>query len=241
MQYAFVLTSCGRFDLLDATLASFVAHAEIPPTQVIISEDSGDADVRDVVTRHFPQAEIFVNQPRLGQIRSIDQAYASVATEWVFHCEDDWEFYRPGFIGESMKLLQSFSDVSMVGLRPRSEHNPRMREMPVTVHEGVRFHHFDPTRHPEYFSYSFNPGLRRLSDYRAIGPFADIGPEEHVSYAFKKAGFHIANLEEPAVRHIGDGRHVDSPGSRRPTTTLGRWQRSLEKRILRFNRWRAGQ
>ena len=32
------------------------------------------------------------------QVPAIDQAYSLVETEWVFHCEDDWEFTKPGFI-----------------------------------------------------------------------------------------------------------------------------------------------
>jgi hypothetical protein len=95
----------------------------------------------------------------------------------------------------------------------------------------------DPSLHPEYFSYAFNPGLRRMKDYHAIGPFAPLGHEEDVSYHFKRAGFRLANLEDPAVKHIGDDRHVRDPTQRpRAKTVWSRLKRSVNKRIKRWRR-----
>ena len=34
--------------------------------------------------------EVLVNKKRMGQLFSIDKAYSIVATEYIFHCEDDW-------------------------------------------------------------------------------------------------------------------------------------------------------
>jgi len=39
---SFVLTSCGRFDLLKPTLESFKKHNDYPLHQMIIIEDFGD-------------------------------------------------------------------------------------------------------------------------------------------------------------------------------------------------------
>ena len=96
---------------------------------------------------------------------------------------------------------------------------------------------FDPGLHPEYFSYSFNPGLRRTADARRFMPFQPRGAEEDMSYAFKQAGFRMATLAEPAVRHIGDDRHVDDPTQRQKANTLGqRLARSVRKRVKRLRR-----
>lgn len=32
----------------------------------------------------------------LRQIKNIDRLYSRVKTEWVSHCEDDWEFFGEG-------------------------------------------------------------------------------------------------------------------------------------------------
>lgn len=237
--FTIVITSCGRFDLLRTTLDSLLAHIDGPLERVLVMEDSGDEGVRAAVAGLARPVDVIVNDPKLGQIRSIDAGYATVTTPYAFHCEDDWEFFRSGFIAESFAILNAHRDVSMVGLRPRAELNPLVRELPKEALDGVEHFHLDPGLHPEYFSYSFNPGLRRMADYHQVGPFEPIGHEADVSYAFKKAGFHIANLEHPAVRHIGDGRHVPDPhGPKRPTNAWERLQRSIEKRVKRIKRKR---
>ena len=47
--YAVVLTSCGRFDLLRQTCLSFARYADILPRQFIVVEDSGCEEVREVL------------------------------------------------------------------------------------------------------------------------------------------------------------------------------------------------
>ena len=117
--YTLVVTSCCRFDLLEKTLRSFYAHADVAPQELIVVEDSAEEQVRNVV-----------------------DALAVPA-----------------------KTLD-------------------------------------------------------------------------VSYTFKKAGYHIANLAVPAVRHIGDGRHVDDPNfAPRQRNLIGRLARSAHKRLKRLRRY----
>ncbi|MEO1292601.1 MAG: glycosyltransferase [Pseudomonadota bacterium] len=237
--YTVVLTSCGRFDLLRPTVESFLAHADVVPARFIVIEDSGDDTVRETL-QGLGDIEVLVNPVQLGQMASIDQAYAAVETPYVFHCEDDWTFFRGGFLAESIAILDARADVSMVGLRDRAEMNPLVRDLAVEQlpESAIRYVPFDPARHPEYFSYSFNPGLRRLSDARRFMPFAAIGGEEDISYAFKQAGFRMATLAEPAVRHAGWERHVHDPTRAPKAKTLPqRLARSTAKRWKRLRRW----
>lgn len=236
-RYSVVVTSCNRFDLLKATLSSLLSHLDGPVSQVIVIEDSGNRDIFDAVSEYGKDINIIFNERQLGQISSIDKAYSKIKDEYVFHCEDDWEFFRGGFISESFKILDHFPKVSMVGLRSRQELNPLVRATPPQKMGEVSFFLMNPQLHPEHFSYSFNPGLRRMADYRQLGPFLPIGQEDDISYAFKKAGFQIANLENPAVRHIGFGRHVDDPTQPlRARKFLGRMKRSAQKRWKRLKR-----
>jgi GT2 family glycosyltransferase len=131
--YTIVVTSCGRFDLLRETLASLFKHLERPARRVLVIEDSGDESVRAALADLWPPVEVIVNNPQLGQMKSLDKVYALVDTPYVFHCEDDWEFFRDGFLAESFALLKARPDVSMVALRPRSELNPLVRDMPVDI------------------------------------------------------------------------------------------------------------
>ena len=113
----FVLTSCGRFDLLAETMLTFLACNAAPIARYLIVEDSGDASVRDVLGGLDIAIEFLVNDPPRGQMASIDRAYAKVDTPYVFHCEDDWRFLRGGFIEESRVVLDARDDVAAVTCR----------------------------------------------------------------------------------------------------------------------------
>lgn len=235
--YSVVLTSCKRFDLLEKTLYSLLPKLDGPLDKIVVIEDSAMPGIREVLDGISKDIRLIQNEPQLGQMRSLDKVYATIKSSHVFHCEDDWEFLRSGFIAESIAILDEFENVSMVGLRPRHELNPRVRDSPKSQLGDLEFFHLDPKAHPEYFSYSFNPGLRRMADLIPMLPMAETGCEHDISYQFKKRGFHIANLEHPAVRHIGDERHVPDPTTRpKPKTFSQRLRRSTQKRLKRVKR-----
>jgi len=186
--YSVVLTSCERFDLLEQTLQSLIPNLSGPLDEIVVIEDSPDRSVQDVLDAISKDIRLIQNNPQLGQMRSIDKIYETIKSSHAFHCEDDWEFTRGGFIEESITILDNFPKVSMVGLRPRHELNPRIRNAPQETLEEIEFFRLDPKAHPEYFSYSFNPGLRRMIDLKPFLPMAEKGGEHDISYAFKNKG-----------------------------------------------------
>ena len=237
--YTVTLTSCRRFDLLEATLRSLLPRLDGPLAEILIVEDSEDKGIFDVIDKVGGDGiSVIVNSPPLGQMKSIDLVYSKVRTDWIFHCEDDWEFFSNGFIEKSFSILKTFEHISMVSLRPRSELNPLIRNTPPLRLNGIQYFSAEPSLHPEYFGYSFNPGLRRLSDYRKVAPVADLpAGERDVSYCFKRLGYTMGYLEEPAVRHMGGGRHVHDPAlPRRPTGFPERLLASMQKRWRRLHR-----
>jgi hypothetical protein len=211
---SFVLTSCGRFDLLERTIGSFLRYNTYPIGQFVLVEDSGQAAVLDVL-RKFPAAfEVIVNERPRGQVASIDLAYERVTRPWIFHCEDDWEFLRPGLLDDSRRILEAHPNVSVVNATERgilSELDEVTDRCSVTEHGGVRFRRIPEDAHPLWFGYSFNPGLRRLVDWQRVGPFAAIGHEPELSLHFRRLGMSMAVLEERACTHIGGTRHVADP------------------------------
>ena len=118
-----VITSCGRFDLLKRTLDSFFEKNTYPIKKIIITEDSTEGKkLEKLVSKYKNQNfKLIVNETRIGQIKSIDKAYKEVDTEYVFHCEDDWEFLREGFIEKSMDMLIENPKIAVVGLRSRED------------------------------------------------------------------------------------------------------------------------
>src|SRR5256885_17182996 len=87
--YTLVVTSCGRFDLLEATLRSFYKHIDVAPQELIVVEDSADEQVRDVVDSFGVPARTLVNGDRLGQMRAIDPAAGQVGPPPIVHCQVD--------------------------------------------------------------------------------------------------------------------------------------------------------
>ncbi len=207
-EITFVLTSCGRFDLLRRTLASFLEQNDTKIAKYIIVEDSGDESVRDVLAE-FPDIdfELIVNQIKRGQLWSIDLAYERVQTPYIFHCEDDWLFTRPGFMEPSLTLLEDFPDVVQVLIRDLEDEKHPVK-VPLQTHKGISFYAPMPTDHPNSYCYSFNPGLRRLADYKKIGPFRLILEEKNISDLARRMGYRQVRLENGGVQHIGRHRHM---------------------------------
>ncbi|NQZ59573.1 MAG: glycosyltransferase family 2 protein [Lentisphaeraceae bacterium] len=207
-----VLTSCGRFDLLALTLESFFKFNTYPIKKFIITEDSGRAEVCDAIPVEYrDDVEVIVNKPALGQIKSIDLAYSQLDTKYIFHCEDDWEFYRPGFIEESKRVLEVRPDILQVWLRDYYHdikiHSPYHYLGPRENILDINFYRVESEK-KDWQGFSFNPGLRRLKDYREIGSYGSFESEKALSKHYAAAGLFAAILENSAVAHTGFEDHV---------------------------------
>jgi hypothetical protein len=208
-----VLTSCGRFDLLTKTIDSFLQQNSYPIKGFIITEDSGDEAVRECAPEALRDKFTFiVNNPKLGQVKSIDKAYGLVETPYIFHCEDDWEFYRSGFVEDSKALLEVDSNILQVWLRS-FYHDIRIHSGyhywgDRAEHDGIGYYRV-MSRKPDWAGFSFNPGLRRLSDYQMIGKYDDYDHEKSLSVLYRDKGMWAAALESDAVAHLGFGEHVE--------------------------------
>ncbi|MCI8209327.1 hypothetical protein AUC61_07240 [Pseudomonas sp. S25] len=213
-----VVTSCGRFDLLKRTLETFDRFNTAPIRSVLITEDSGDAQVEACIPEHWrPFTRFIINNPKLGQMRSVDAAYELIETSWVFHCEDDWDFYRPGFIEESMTLLENDPQALQVWLRSFNHdlqiHSPYIYLNEREVFQSIPFYKLGSHK-PEWQGFSFNPGLRRLVDYKQHAPYASHGGEKKLSGLYAAENRYALILENDAVLHTGFGDHLELPQER---------------------------
>ena len=87
-----VITSCNRLDLLHRTLRTMRPWIEEIPHRIIVEDSDADPGLFDPFRDQGFQ--VLVNGRNLGQLPSIDLAYAECRTEFILHCEDDWEFTR---------------------------------------------------------------------------------------------------------------------------------------------------
>ena len=216
-----VVTSCDRHDLLSRTIRSFFAANTWPVERMIVVED-GAADAPAEVREPLADLPItWINTgARVGQVRAIDAAYALVGTPYIFHLEDDWQFARPGFIERSMTILEAEPLCLQVALR--GDPGPEAADMLGALHASGDTPWRRVARHRTVWNgFTFNPGLKRLRDYRLLGSYADhveasLGhggmAEAQLSELYGSIGFFAASLwtngGEQYIRHMGRGRHV---------------------------------
>jgi len=229
-----VLTSCGRFDLLGETVASFLDFFDA--TRIIVAEDSDKRIEAATFAKKFPSVDMRINTPRLGQMGSIDRLYATLTTPWVLHLEDDWRFSRSLDLDRVIDFLTVRTDVSVVCIA-HGVYNPKYSSKSgKTLHGGIDYRVWDLDAHPKWFSYSFNPTVARLDFWRHHGPFQRFGVEQDVSQFCKERGMRIAHVDPGIADHIGDKRHVADPFQpARAKTPLARLKRSIAKRLARLS------
>jgi len=108
-EVTFTLTACGRPDLLERTMDSFFKFNTYPIKRYKIIDDSADLEVNNALIEKYKEHNIewIHNTERRGQTASIDTMYNDIDTEYIFHCEDDWQFTKESFILylKSMRIL----------------------------------------------------------------------------------------------------------------------------------------
>jgi hypothetical protein len=215
-----VLTSCGRLDLLARTIQSFMQFNTYPISEYMIVEDSGDPIIATKIIDTFPDWDLIFNHKKRGVIHCIDDAYSHVKTPYIFHLEDDWEFTKGGFIEDSLKILESNPNILQVWLRGENDPNGHPIEPEVKEVQGVKFRMVSTHQWGVWHGFSFNPGLRRLSDYNLIAPYSSVYidqysmlnqgvQENHIGRVyFEQYSFRVATLLSEYCIHIGQGRRV---------------------------------
>jgi Galactosyltransferase len=198
--------------LLKVTLESYFARCDQPPREVIVIEDSSKDKpefLEDFIWRQRSLRWVS-NGERRGQIFSIDRAYREVQTEFIMHCEDDWLFERGAgpFVAESKAILAGHEEIIQVSLRGDTGWHPLVKapEYPFLI--------ATPYWRGVWGGIAFNPGLRRVSDYKAIGTYGSrvsfgqtgLQHEEALSKWYLDQGFRMADLGRAICVHIGGGR-----------------------------------
>ncbi|MBX3438090.1 MAG: glycosyltransferase [Planctomycetaceae bacterium] len=222
-----VLTSCGRHDLLVDTLQSFFATNAAPIDRMIVVEDGPEVPQSVRSKLEGQPIEWISTGVRVGQIAAIDYAYSRVATPYVFHLEDDWNFYRSGYIEKSLDILQENPKCIQVQIRALSDLMGHPLEPHIYRSGQAEWRRLAPDYFGEegdWHGFCFNPGLRRLSDYISVGGYGvhtkfDMKipwlSESALSKLYRLRDFYAAVLSDDNgsgyVRHTGDDRHVEAP------------------------------
>ena len=237
-----VITSCGRFDLLEETLDSFFEYNTYPIKKIIITEDSTEGKkLKKLISKYDNRNQNFrliVNETRLGQLKSIDKAYREIDTEYIFHCEDDWKFLKRGFIEKSMEVMEEDEKILVVGLR--SKDNFKEDFFYDEDYVSKKGEHYYSVK-GEIFTY--NPALRRKKDMDLFGSHEKLENqryEEVLSDFYKEHGFKAIFFKEPYVTHIGNKRHVHFSNRRKNTVLNFKIDRLIKKIRAKILKLREG-
>jgi hypothetical protein len=220
-----VITSCDRFELLKQTLISFFKFNTYPIYECIIIDDSGNVTDLDFLKEYIPvPTKFIINDKNIGQIQSIDKAYAEVTTPYIFHCEDDWEFFKSGFIEESFNILNADPSVVTVWLRSHQDTMGHPIESEIIKTPTVEYYYLECNYKGKWHGFTLNPGLRRLSDCMQFHPYNSLDVkiakkkkwilgEVDLSIYYYDAGCRGAITKDidGYVRHIGWKQHIPLP------------------------------
>lgn len=180
------ITSFNRFDFLKQTIDSFMALNTYPIERFIVIEDSTEIEIQQkLISEYGNKIDFIFNETNLGQALSIDKAYKTITSEYIFHSEDDYLYVgNPHFIADSISILEERKDVHQVWLRHIENYLVSHGEEALNGEEDVRFFEdevlytsanvpYRMLRVPHWGSwcgFSWNPGLRRTADYHQFFP-----------------------------------------------------------------------
>lgn len=224
-QITMIVTSCNRYELLEKTVESFFKYNTYPIHKIIIIDDSGKQGCIDDIINHIPKninCVVLYNNDNIGQIMSIDKVYELVDTPYVFHCEDDWEFYESGFIEHSLDILNIDQEILNVWLRGYDNYKIVDNGHPVLleIYEG-KWRRLEPKFLGKFMGFTFNPTVKRMIDYAKLAPYSKYikkddryggNVEIYLNELYEKLGYYsVVTLNEKGyVKHIG----FDNPTKR---------------------------
>jgi hypothetical protein len=209
IQYTALFTSCDRHDLLRETLTSFAATCDQNPVETIIVEDSALPEPEWLRSINGLGKVTWVsNGQRCGQLFSCDRLWKFCKTEWAVWCEDDWLFTEHRWLERSYEIMRDNPDIFTVSIRS-DWHHPLVADP-----KGRAFKIAEPGWCGGWGGFSFNPGLRRKSDYERIGTYGSHGSygahgfqnELAISQLYMALGYTVASLTGGNCHHIGGGR-----------------------------------
>jgi len=229
-----VITTCNRNDLLETTLRSFFKYNTYPIKKTVIIDDSGLGNTLDwelIKKCIIGPYKIIINEINIGQIASIDKAYAEVETDYIFHCEEDWKFICSGFIEKSFEILNDNDKIFTVWLRAHNDTKSHRieTEYKFNLPNDDYYYLMDQYHKKMWCGFTFNPGLRRTKDCMIFYPYNsleiqntkgkkgfNIMHESDLSIYYQNLGYRaaISSKKEGYVKHIGGKRHIPLPWQR---------------------------
>jgi hypothetical protein len=220
-----IFFSCRRLKLLYQSVKAFLESNTYPFVDFIIVNDSGDKGIHKEITEIYPGATFVFNKENVGLMQSIDNGYTHIKTDLFFHAEDDWCCNgKGGFIEQAIKIMNFDPLIEEVWFADYNQH-PLNSE----IYNIVGVNKYDSINYKlasENYQKGLNEindfawhgfttacALKRLSDYKKVGPYADIPwegtiwhREQAIGERYHALGYRTAVLMDEYVTNIGYGQ-----------------------------------
>jgi hypothetical protein len=214
---SFTITSCNRLYLLEKTINSFFNVNEYFLDEFILSDDSGDLEINEKLKNLYGEKfKIVKNKTQIGLSKSLDNLFTNCKNEYIFHCEDDWFFEsNPNMILESLEILEENRNIHQVFLRHRSDYQHPTTSDVLKTTSGFKYRllsqNFLTSHNNNWNGYSWNPGLRRKSDYLTMFPngISHFGDEYICSQHSRNFNYLSCTLENTSCYHLGKDRTLN--------------------------------
>lgn len=208
----FTITTCDRLDLLEKTIESFNSTNNHPIDQWLMVNDSGDKDIHKILLEKYPYFEFIFNEEKIGLSKSLDLLWNKSRNDFIFHCEDDWFFdSNNNFLSESIQLLLLDTNINQVNIRHEYDNPHKPIDIVYTIN-NIEYKIMEPNFMGVWNGYSWNPGLRRKSDYITMFPkgVSEFKDEILCCEHSKKHNYKTVILKNTACYHIGYNRHTNN-------------------------------
>jgi hypothetical protein len=207
-----IFFSCKRLHLLRRVIDAFERINTYPVCEMIIVNDSGDEEIHNKLRSFYPDYTLILHPKNVGLIKSIDIGYSHIKTDYFFHCEDDWMVTRPGFLEQSLAIMEDRKDIEEVWLCEFPNHPC---ESEIYEIEGIKYRlasHLN-NHAGDWHGFTTAIGLKRISDYKKVAPYSDIPyegtiwhREGAIGHEYHKLGYRTAVLTERYAENIGYGQ-----------------------------------
>jgi GR25 family glycosyltransferase involved in LPS biosynthesis len=237
-QVTFSITTCKRTDLFLCTMNSFLQCSDIDLIdQWLCVDDNTAEDERETMRRLYPFFRfIWKGQADKGHARSMNIIRGEVTTPYLFHCEDDWQFFSPKpFLRESIDILESDPSLGqvLVNRNYAEEADGHIITGGTSQHTGsgiqyIRHEYYPPhSRESQQFlmqnpgptnaywpHFSLRPSTVRMEAWKRTGDFQEDAAHFEMEYAgrYVDAGFRSCFFNTVYCLHIGRlTREIDDP------------------------------
>lgn len=238
----FSITTCKRLSLFEKTMNSFLNCCQDIEKidNWICIDDNSDENDRERMRRLYPFFTfIFKTEKDKGHSDSMNRILKNVTTPYLFHMEDDWQFFsKDNYISKCFSVLNSSENIAQCLVnRGYAE-----TEKDINIAVGDALHTIDGVRyciHEQAVTedqknkllsvhgdkpncwywphFSLRPGMWKLNNVKSIGKFSDTAAHFEMDFGNRYAKKYVsAFLDNISCLHIGrltSERFSDKPNA----------------------------